>query len=132
MVVIKFGQIIHFTLQDTPEAFHGAVVDAATNTRHALYHSSLVQFGLKLLTCILKTSITMKQRVGIRVFGNGQIKGVKYKLVIVATTYGERDNTFVFEVEDCAQIKLGIISVLKFCDVGQPLLVKIFCCKVTV
>lgn len=74
----------------------------------------------------------MKQRVGIRVFGNGQIKGVKYKLVIVATAHGERDNTFVFNVEDCAQIQFFIISVLEFCDVGQPLLVKLFCREITV
>lgn len=132
MVILKVAKVVHFALENAPETFHGAVVDAAADTRHALYHSSLVQSGLELLTCILKTSVTMKQRVNIRVFRNGQIKGVKYELVIVASPHGERDNASVFEVEDCAQIQFFIISVLEFCDVGQPLLVKLFCCEITV
>ena len=70
--------------------------------------------------------------MGIRVFGNGQIKGVKYELVIVVAAHSKRDNTFVFKIEDCAQIQLCIISVLKFCDVGQPLLINLFSPKITV
>jgi len=132
IVILEVAKVVHFAFENAPEAFHGAVVYAATDARHALCHSSLVQSRFKLLTGILKTSVTVKHRVGIRVFGNGQIKGVKYKLVIVVTAYGERDNAFVFEVQDCAQIQLCIISILKFCDVGQPLLVELFSLEITV
>ena len=132
VVILEVAKVVHFAFENAPEAFHGAVVDAATDARHALYHSSLVQSRLKLLTGILKTSVTVKHRVGIRVFGNGQIKGVEYELVIVAAADGERDNAFVFEVEDCAQIELCIISILKICDVGQPFLVKLFSLEITV
>ena len=132
VVILKAIKVVHFALKNSPETFHGAVVDAAADTRHALYHSSLVQSGLELLICILKTSVTVKQWVSIRVFRNGQIKGVKYEMVIVASPHGERDNASIFEVEDCAQIQFFIISVLEFCDVGQPFLVKLFCCEITV
>jgi len=97
-----------------------------------LYHSGFVQPGFELLTGILKTSITMEQRVGVGVFGDGQIEGVKYELIVVAPAHGERDNASVFEVENCAQIQLCIISVLEFRDVGQPLLVKLFSREITV
>lgn len=123
VVILEVAKVVHFAFENTPEAFHGAIVDATTDARHTLCHPGLVQFRPELLTGILKTSVTVKQRVSIRVFGNGQIKGVKCQLVIVAAAHGERDNPFVFEVEDCTQIELGIISILKFCDVGQPLLV---------
>jgi len=42
----------------------------------------------------------VKQRVSIRVFGNGQIKGVKHEPVIVVVAHGEGDNTFVFKIKD--------------------------------
>lgn len=74
----------------------------------------------------------MKYRVGIREFGNSQIKGVKYELVIVITAQGVRDDTFILKVEDRTQIQLCIIAILKFCDICQPLFVKLFSRKITV
>lgn len=131
VIVSKVAKVEHLAFKNTPEAFHGSIVDAAANPGHTLYHSRLVQPGLELLTCILKTSITMKQRAGIGVFGNGQIEGVKNELVIVAPAYGKRDNTFVFKVENGAQIQLGVISALEFRNVGQPFFVKFFSREIT-
>lgn len=44
----------------------------------------------------------MKQRMGIRIFGDGQIKGVKDELVVVAPANGKRNDTLVLEVENSA------------------------------
>lgn len=132
IVIRELTKVVHLALKSTPETFHWAVVNAAADTRHALFHSGIIQSDLEMLACILKTSVTMKQRVSIGVFRNGQIKGFKHELVIVASSHGERDNASVFEVKDCAQIQFFIISVLEFCDVGQPFLVKLFCCEITV
>jgi hypothetical protein len=74
----------------------------------------------------------MKQRMDIGVFGNSQIECIKNELVIVIPTYSEGDDAFVFKVEYSAQIQLAIVSVLKFRNIGQPLLVKLFSCKITV
>lgn len=132
VVILEVAKVVHFALENAPETFHRTVVDAAADTRHALYHSRFIQSDLELPTCILKTAVTMEQRVSVRVFGNGQIKGVECELVVVASPHGERNNASVFEVENCAQIQLFIISVLEFCDVGQPLFVSLFRRKITV
>jgi hypothetical protein len=97
-----------------------------------LYHSGFVQPGFELLTGILKTSITMEQRVGVGVFGDGQIEGVKYELVVVAPAHGERDDTLIFEVENGAQIHFCVISIPEFRDIGQPLLIKLCSREITV
>lgn len=44
----------------------------------------------------------MKQRMGVRISGDGHIKGVENELVVVVSANGKRDDTFVFEVKDSA------------------------------
>jgi len=121
IIILKTGKIVHFAFENAPETFHGVVVNAATDARHALCHSGLVQFKLKLFTGILKTSVTMKQRVSVRILRNDQIKGFKYEVVIVVSHHGVRDNTFVLKVEDCAQIQFFPIGFLLLGDMLQLL-----------
>src|SRR5574344_3061263 len=63
----EFSPVIHFALQNTPEAFHWPVIQAMCYTRHALCHACLFNLGTKVLVGILKASVAMKQGVGIRI-----------------------------------------------------------------
>ena len=57
VVILEAAKIVHFAFENPPKSLHGAIIDATTNARHTLYHSSLVQSRFKLLTGVLKTSV---------------------------------------------------------------------------
>lgn len=69
-VSIKMSEIVHLTFQNAPEAFHGTVINTSSDARHTLFHVPLIQFFFELLACILKSAVTVKQRVGIRILLN--------------------------------------------------------------
>ena len=70
----KMVEIIHFTLQNAPEALHRTIVNASANTRHALPHSLFFQHVLELLARVLEAPVTMKQWVCIWVLLDCQLK----------------------------------------------------------
>ena len=96
----EFVQIIHLGFEQSPETFHRSVVYASTDARHTLPHMCFLQFGVEDFTCILKTSVAVKQRVCIRISGNRIIKSIKYKLVIVAFPDSVRNNPSVIQIEN--------------------------------
>lgn len=60
LIGFKMGEIIHFTLQDAPEALHRAIVNTSANTGHTLLHSLLLQHILELLARVLESPVTVK------------------------------------------------------------------------
>lgn len=59
----KVSAIVSFPLEDTPEAFHGAVVDAHSHAGHALSDAGLGQLVMKDLGGIGAASVAVEQRV---------------------------------------------------------------------
>ena len=53
----KMVEIIHFTLQDAPEALHRAIVNTSANTGHTLPHSLFFQHILELPVRVLELSL---------------------------------------------------------------------------
>ena len=50
-VIGKLSQIVHLGFQDSPESLHRPVVNASSNSGHALYHFCSIQLCSEYLTC---------------------------------------------------------------------------------
>ena len=74
---MKLLEIVHLGFENAPEALHGAVVNAAAWTGHALRCMDSIQLRFKLPDGILKAPVTVKQGMGARVGVHRRIKGVK-------------------------------------------------------
>ena len=133
LVDIKAIEIIHPTLQDTPEAFHRAVVDTSSHSGHALCHSLLVQLRTKLPAGILESPVTVEQRVCIRILLRRQIESLKYQLVVVALANGKGDDVSALQIEDCTEIGLlPVGTIFHLCYIRTPFLVYFGCRKISV
>ena len=53
-------EIIHFTLQNAPEALHRTIVNTSANTGHTLPHPLFFQHILELLARVLESPVTVK------------------------------------------------------------------------
>jgi len=132
MIGMKMAQIVHFALEDSPEAFHGPIVDTSTNTRHALNHARFIQLMSEPSIGILKTAVAVKQRFGTGILFNGKIKGIENQFVVVTRTYGERYNAIVLKIKDCTEIEFLTTPVLHFGHISQPFLIELFRCEVAI
>lgn len=56
----KPSAVIAFPLEDTPEALHGAIVNAMRNTGHTLRHSRLHELVVKCAVGVLESSVTVE------------------------------------------------------------------------
>lgn len=81
----KAFAVVPFSLQDAPEAFHWPVINTLGHTRHTLRHACLLQLVMEDTIGILKTSVTMEQRMCIRIALYGTVKGLKNQRVVIAT-----------------------------------------------
>lgn len=124
--------IIALTLQDSPEAFHRAVVNAAANTGHTLCHPGIQQFLVEGSAGVLESTVAVEQRVCIRIFQNSFIKRVKNQLVVISVTNNIADDSPVTQIENRTQIELVdnwtcIPLELRFntCDSVTKMLVKV-------
>ena len=79
----KFSQIVHLGFQDSPESFHRTIINTFCNPGHALRHSGSFQFIMEASICILKSSVTMTQRVCLWITGNGIVESIKDQCVII-------------------------------------------------
>lgn len=52
--------VVAFPLEDTPEALHGAIVNAMRNTGHTLRHTRFLNFVVKSSVRILESPVTME------------------------------------------------------------------------
>lgn len=133
--------VIAFTFQDSPEAFHRAVVNAAANTGHTLCHPGIQQFLVEGSAGVLESTVAVEQRVCIRIFKNSFIKRVKNQLVVISVTNNIADDSPVTQIENRTQIELvdnWTLIPLELRYIGQPLFVgmprpefpvqKILCC----
>ena len=59
--------IVFLAFQNAPESFHRAVVNAVGYTRHALCHTRIFQHVVKSMTCVLKPTVAMEQRMCVRI-----------------------------------------------------------------
>ena len=74
----KSPTIVHLPLQNSPESFHGPVVNAVGYTGHALRQSLLFQFMVEIPVRILDASIAVEQRMRIWIGFYRLIKGLEY------------------------------------------------------
>lgn len=52
--------VVAFPLEDTPEALHGAIVNAMRNTGHTLRHTRFLNLVVKSSVRILESPVTME------------------------------------------------------------------------
>ena len=81
---------------------------------------------MKCTVCILKPSITVKQRMCIRIGSHSRIKGVVYQRVVVAVSNHVGDYSSVVQIKNDAEINLMYFSSLvpfELRYIRQPLLV---------
>ena len=100
----KTTTIITLSLQDAPEPFHGAVVNAVRDTGHTLRHTSLQKFMVKGSVSILEPSVAMEQWMSIRVGLNSLVKGFVDERIVIAITDHIGHDTPVAEVKDGTKI----------------------------
>ena len=87
--------IITLSLQDAPKSFHRAIVNAAANTRHTLYHASINQPLVEVSVGILKSTVTVEDRMRIRISLDCLCKSVEHKFVVVCIPNRKGNNTSV-------------------------------------
>lgn len=86
------------------------------------------------MICVLETSVTVEERVRVRICRNRQIKSVKYERIVVPVSNHIGNNASVAEIQNRAQIQLSFfISAipLELRYISQPLFVRMLCIKVT-
>lgn len=118
--------VIALPLQDPPEALHRAVINAVGNTGHTLRHSSLYKFVVEGTVGILKSSVTVKQGMCVRIGLNRLVKGFENQRIVVALTEHIGHDAAVTKIQNCTQIEFVNLSSLipfEFCYIGKPLLV---------
>ena len=87
--------IITLSLQDAPKSFHRAIVNAAANTRHTLCHASIDQPLVEVSVGILKSTVTVEDRMRIRISLDCLCKSVEHKFVVVCIPNHKGNNTSV-------------------------------------
>lgn len=127
--------VIAFALQDTPKAFHWSVVDALGYTGHTLRHTGVFQLLMESTVCILKTSVTVKQRMCVGIRSDGFVKGLENQRIVVMLAYDIGHNAPVKKVKYGAEINLvhfNSFIPFELCHIRKPFLIWLVCVKVTV
>ena len=131
----KTPAIISLSFQNAPEALHRAIVNAVGHAGHTLCHTGLQQLVVKGPAGILEPSVTVEQRMGIRVRSNGLVKGfVNERIIISLTEYIGHDPP-VIKVQDSAQVDFmynGPLVPFELGHIGQPFFVGFLCIKLAV
>jgi len=131
----KSSAVVPLTLENTPKAFHRAVVNTLGYSGHTLSHLRLLQLVVEYSVGVLETSVAMKQRMGIWIGFNSGIQGVEYERIIIAVTNNKGNDSAVVQIKDCAKVQLAYIGTfvpLKLCHICQLLLIGHTCVKLAV
>ena len=118
--------VVPFSLQNAPKSFHGTIVNALGYAGHALRHTGFFQLVMEGTVGVLKSSVTMKERVGIRVGLYCTVESFENQWIVIPITYHIGDNTAVIEIKDRAEINLVYLNTLipfELCYIGQPFLI---------
>ena len=103
ILTVKPFSIVRFPFQDAPEAFHRPVVDASAYTGHALLHPSLFQLVVEGPARVLESSVTVEERMCVRIGRDCPVEGLVNQRVIVALADHIRHDASVEEVKDGAR-----------------------------
>ena len=90
--------VIAFPFQDAPEALHRAVINAMRHAGHTLRHPSLHKLVVEGTVGVLEPSVTMEQRMRVRIGRNCLVEGFENQWVIVVFTEHVGHNAPVAEV----------------------------------
>ena len=93
--ICKSAEVVHFRFQHSPKTFHWTIVNTSSDSGHALTHFSSLEFFIESLACVLISSVTMEQRMCIRIEGNCFVEVIKHKLIIVAVANRIRYDSFI-------------------------------------
>ena len=127
--------VIPFPLQNSPESFHWTVINTLGYSGHALRHPGLGQHTVECAVRVLESSVTVGERVGIRICVNRCLERVKYQRIVIGIPNHIADNSPVIQVQDGAEIYLLYLDtnvVLEFSNIGQPFLVRLVCLELAV
>ena len=127
--------VIPFSFQDAPESFHRSVINAFGDSGHTLGHASFGQHMVECSVRILETSVTVTQRVSIRICSHCCPECVKHQRIVIGIPNHIADNSPVIQVQDGAEIYLLYLDtnvVLEFSNIGQPFLVRLVCLELAV
>ena len=128
--VSKAHSVILFSFQDSPKPFHWPVINTFGYSGHALGHSGFGQHTVECTVSVLEASVTMAQRVCIRIRGNRCPECVKHQWIVVNIPDRIADNPPVIQIQDGTEIYLLYLNtnvVLEFSNIGQPFLVGFVC-----
>ena len=131
----KSVSVIALSLQDSPETFHRAIVNAASNTGHTLCHSGIKKLLVEGSAGVLESAVTVEQRVCIRIFQNSFIKRIENQLVVVPVTNNVADDSPVTQIKNCTQIEFvdnWTFIPLELCYISQPLFIRTTCPELSV
>ena len=81
--IVEFEEIVHLCFQDAPEPLRRTVINAVTNTGHGLLHALGQKLCLKHLACVLKSPVTVEDRLGVRVGSDRLLEGIEDQLVVI-------------------------------------------------
>ena len=127
--------VVAFPLEDAPETFHRAIVNAVSHAGHTLFHLGFLQHVVECAVCVLKSAVTVEQRVRIRVFCHCLLECIEHQGIVIAVTNHIRDNPAVIQVENRAQVELvdfNTLIPLEFCYICKPLGIGLGCIKIPV
>ena len=94
----KAPAVVAFPLQDTSKALHRAIVNTMSHAGHALCHAGLLQLVVKSPVGILEASVTVEQRMGIRIRLDSLVKGLVDKRIVISLAEHIGHDTPVTEV----------------------------------
>ena len=127
--------IVFLAFQNAPESFHWAVVNAVGYTRHALCHTRIFQHVVKSMTCVLKPTVAMEQRVRVRIGFYSSSECVEHNRIVVVLANYIRDNASVIQVKNGTQIDLvdfrTFIS-FELRNICQPFFIRLLRMKISV
>ena len=127
--------VIPFSLQDTPESLHWAIINAFGNPGHTLGHASFSQHMVEWTACILESSVAVAQWMCVRVCGNRCPECVKHQRIVIGIPDHIADNSSVIQIQNGTEIYLFYLNanvVLEFSNISQPFLVGFICFEVPV
>lgn len=119
----KTPAVITLTLKDSPKAFHGAIINALANTRHALDHACLRQLIVEHLRCVLDSPVAVKERIRPWVLRNCLVKSIIHQCAVVSVPNDKGYNPSVAEIQYGTEVNLvqhrtcgvrGICSAVRF------------------
>ena len=129
----KLPAVIAFSLKDAPETFHRTIVDALADSWHALGHTSSYYLLVELKVCILEASVTVKQRMCIRIILDRQIERSEDQWIVISISNHIWHDTSVAKIKNGTEIDFmldefcaGVLIPFEFSNICDPFLIRLF------